>query len=383
MSKKNQATPRREDNARLERLHVAIELSRKKWKLGFSDGRVKRARTRTIEAGDWERFVGEVSRAKERFRMGAEAEVWSCYEAGREGFWVHRALERMGIRSLVVDAASIEVRRGRKQAKTDRMDAERLARQLVRYCRGESDAWSVVRVPSREAEDARQMHREIEVLKEERKQHRVRIQSLLFTQGIDVKVDGKFLQRLEQLRCWDGKQILEQMRARLDREYQRLELVEAELRELEAMRRIQLRQGQSAAMKKVQQLTQLRGIGTQSAWVSTMEFFGWRQFRTRREVGGALGFTPTPYQSGDKSREQGISRAGNKRMRVMAIEMAWSWLRFQPDSGLSRWYRRRFGSGGKRMRKIGIVALARRLMIALWRYLESGLVPEGARLKVA
>ena len=179
------------------------------------------------------------------------------------------------------------------------------------------------------------------------------------------------------------QQIPEQMRARLDREYQRLELVEAELRELEAMRRIQLRQGQSAAMKKVQQLTQLRGIGTQSAWVSTMEFFGWRQFRTRREVGGALGFTPTPYQSGDKSREQGISRAGNKRMRVMAIEMAWSWLRFQPDSGLSRWYRRRFGSGGKRMRKIGIVALARRLMIALWRYLESGLVPEGARLKVA
>ena len=383
MLKKNQATPQREHSVMMERLHVAIELSLKKWKLAFSDGRVRRPRMRTIEAGDWKRFGEEIERAKERFGLTDAVEVWSCYEAGREAFWVHRALEGMGIRSLVVDAASIEVKRGRKQVKTDRMDAEKLVRQLVRYCRGETDTWSVVRVPSREAEDARQLHREMEILKQERKQHRVRIQSLLFTQGIDVKVGPKFLEQLDQLRCWDGGGVPEQMRGRVEREHQRLQLVEAELRELEKERQVQVRQGATPATKKVQKLTLLRGIGIQSGWVTTMEFFGWRDFQNRREVGGALGFTPTPYDSGEQRREQGISGAGNKRMRPLAIEMGWSWLRFQPDSALSRWYRRRFGSGGKRMRKIGIVALARRLMVDLWRYLETGRVPEGARLKVS
>ena len=383
MSKKNQATPQREDTGKWEQLYVAIELSLKKWKLGFSDGRGRTVRIRTIEARDWKRFREEIEKAKARFGLPEKTEVRSCYEAGREGFWVHRALEKRGIHSLVVDAASIEVKRGRKSAKTDRIDAEKLVRQLVRYSRGETDTWSVVRIPSREAEDGRQLHRELGVLKKERKQHRTRIQSLMFTEGIDVKVGPRFLERLDSYTCWDGKALPPGMRARVERECQRLELVEVELRQLEADRRNQVQQARTPAIEKVQKLTQLRGIGIQSGWVTTMEFFGWREFQNRRQVGGALGFTPTPHQSGEESREQGIGGAGNKRMRPMSIEMAWAWLRFQPDSALSRWYRHRFGSGGRRMRKIGIVALARKLMIALWRYLETGQVPEGALLKMS
>jgi transposase len=264
------------------------------------------------------------------------------------------------------------------------MDVEKLVRQLIRYWRGEHEVWRVVRVPSPEAEDSRQLHRQLEVLKEERKQHRVRIQSLLFTQGIDVKVGSKFLEKLEQLRCWNQESVPPQMKIRIQDEYHRLQLVEAQIREVKARRVERLKSPQKeAAMQKVQRLQLLLGIGMGSSWVFVMELFGWRQFQNRREVAGAVGLTPTPYNSGDSAHEQGISRSGNRRVRKLLIEIAWSWLRFQPDSKLSRWYKQRFASGGARMRRIGIVAMARRLVIDLWRYVEFGIVPEGARLKVA
>jgi len=383
MSKKNQTTPRDEDNANWVRLYVSIELSLKKWKLGFSDGRQARARVVRIEAKDWERFGREVEKAKERFGLKPSVEVWSCYEAGREGFWVHRALERLGIRNRIVESASIEVNRRQRRVKSDRVDAEKLVRGLVRWGRGERDPWSIVRVPSEEAEDGRQLHRELEILKRERQQHRVRIQSLLFTQGIDLKVGRRFLEQLDRLRNWKGEPIRSGLRDRLEREYHRLELLKAEIGELRQLQRKQLESETTAAIGKVRRLVQLRGIGVDSGWVTVMECFGWRQFQNRREVGAALGLTPTPYDSGQDRREQGISKAGNKRMRRLAVQMAWSWLRFQPDSRLSRWYRERFASGGPRTRKVGIVALTRKLMIALWRYLEFGEVPEGARMKLA
>jgi transposase len=288
----------------------------------------------------------------------------------------------MGLQNFVLDASSIEVNRRQRRAKTDRMDAGKLVRQLVRYWRGEHDVWSVVRVPSEEAEDNRQAHRGLEVLKEERKQHRVRIQSLLFTQGIDVKVGANFLTTLKQLRRWDHGSIPAEMSKRIEAEYHRLQLVEVQIREVKAKQARQLSADQqSAALEKVKRLQRLVSIGLGSSWIFVMELFGWRQFQNRRELAAAVGLTPTPYQSGDSAREQGISRSGNRRIRKLLIEIAWAWLRLQPGSKLSRWYNERFGGAGKRMRRIGIVAVARRLVIDLWRYLEAGVVPEGARLK--
>jgi len=205
---------------------------------------------------------------------------------------------------------------------------------------------------------------------------------LLYTQGIDVKVGGKFLEKLERLRWWNGEPIPAQLRSRIQDEYHRLQLVEVQIRELKARQTEQLRAEQKhAALEKVRRLQQLIGIGVGSSWLFVMEMFGWRQFGNRRELGAAVGLTPTPYDSGDGKREQGISRSGNWRTRKLLIEIAWAWLRFQPDSELSQWYNQRFGQAGKRMRRIGIVALARKLVIALWRYVESGTVPKGAQLK--
>jgi len=374
----NQAVPGNENNA--EHLYLAIELSRKEWKLGFSDGSKPQIRKVTIEAGDLERLGKEIEKAKKRLGLKESAKVRSCYEAGREGFWPHRALTAMGIENIVVDAASIEVNRRQRRAKTDRMDVEKLVRQLVRYWRGEQDVWRICRIPSVKEEDRRQLHRELEVLKEERKQHRVRMQSLLFTHGIGISVGRDFLKNLEGLVCWNGETIPAELKRRAENEYHRLQLVEAQIRENKKMQseRLKTADAEDRAMAKVRKLQKLVAIGLGSSWIFVMELFGWRTFRNRRELAAALGLTPTPYNSGNSVREQGISRAGNRRVRKLAIEIAWCWLRLQPDSQLSQWYKQRFGAGGARMRRIGIVAMARRLMIDLWRYLESDTLPQGA-----
>ena len=361
-------------------LHLAIELSLKIWKLAFSDGRAARVRIRSIKARDMEQLRQEIEQAKTEFQMASGTRVVSCYEAGREGFWVHRVLTNKGIQNMVVDAASIETKR-RKRAKTDRLDAESLVRKLVQYESGDHWVWSVVRVPSREAEDARQLHRDLQVLQRERQQHRMRMQSLLFTQGVEAKITPKLMGDLDQVRCWDGQPLPVELKDRLRREYARLRLVEQDLVALRQQQRHRLKTESTAATEKIRLLQQLCGIAMKSSWVFVMEMFGWRQFQNRREVAAALGLTPMPYQSGDSAREQGISRAGNRRVRAMAIEIAWSWLRYQPESELSRWYQDRFARGGPRVRRIGIVAMARRLMVDLWRYVEFGIVPEGARLK--
>lgn len=288
-----------------------------------------------------------------------------------------------GIENVVVDPASILVDRRRKRAKTDRIDAEQLVQQLIRYWAGEQRVWSVVRIPDEQAEDARQLHRDMETLKQERTQHRLRIQSLLFTQGIDMMVGSQFGGQLERLKRWDGQPVAEQLKARLKREYERLRAVEAELRQLRRQQAETIKSSPSPAVEKVKLLQQLCAIGMESSWLFVMEMFGWRHFQNRREVAGAIGLTPTPYQSGDSHREQGISHSGNRRVRAMSVEIAWCWLRRQPQSELSKWFHKRFGSAGTRMRKIGIVAMARRLMIDLWRWVEKGTLPPGARLKKA
>jgi transposase len=362
-------------------LFVSFELGESSWKLGFTTGMGQRSRGRTIGARDRGAVLREIERAKERLGLPENSPVKSCYEAGRDGFWLHRWLVSEGIDNRVVDAASIEVNRRLRRAKTDRLDATRLLLLLVRFFGGERGVWSVVRVPSVEEEDQRHLHRELLTMKRDRTRLANRVQGLLANQGLRVDWRKPLQGQFDALRSWDGAVLPQGLRARLDQERERLELLNRQIEALEATRRERIRTGKHEAVEKVQQLLLLQGVGSNSAWLYVMEFFAWRQFRNRREVGALAGLTPTPYQSGDSHREQGIAKAGNRHVRAMAIEIAWGWLRFQPDSALTHWYQERFGHGSSRLRRIGIVALARKLLIALWRFLETGVVPEGAQLK--
>ena len=220
-----QAARKTQDNAEATTLFVSMELSKKSWKLAFSDGSARRPRLVSVPARDWDRFDEAIARAKERFGLSSDAPVRSCYEAGRDGFWIHRVLLHQEIKNVVVDSASIEVNRRSRRAKTDRLDAEKLVTQLIRYHGGER-MWSVVRVPDVPDEDARHLHRDLEVLKAERRDHRMRIQSLLFTHGIDQKVGRKFLEVLPKLRQWDGQPLPSSLQVRLVREYQRSQMTE-------------------------------------------------------------------------------------------------------------------------------------------------------------
>ena len=362
-------------------LYLAFELGNVEWKLGFSVGFGQRPRVRAMPAGNLVDLQREIELAKKRFGLPETARVMSCYEAGRDGFWLHRYLVEVGVENLVVDSSSIEVNRRFRRAKTDGMDVAKLLDQLMRYERGEKKVWHVVRVPGLEAEDRRQFHRELEDLKVERTQHTNRIKGLLAGQGVRLEIGASFLERLKAVRLWDGRPIPEGLKARVEREYERLQFIQGQVRELEAQRVEAIRRSVDPEVEKVRQLLRLKGIGLNSAWVNTMEFFAWREFHNGKEVGGLAGLTPTPYQSGASSRERGMSKAGNRHVRALAIEIAWGWLRYQPESELSQWYQRRFGDGSSRVRRIGIVALARKLLVAQWRYLETGLIPQGAVLK--
>ncbi len=367
------------ENAAEPILYMAMELSKKQWKLVFGDGRKRRQVT--IEGGDLEQLREALQTARERFQLSKEIRTMSCYEAGRDGFWLHRYLLSIGIENQVVDSSSIEVNRRKRCAKTDRIDGNKLLTMLIRYHGGEADVWSVVRVPSVADEDARRLHRELERLKKERTSHRNRIQGLLVGQGIRLSPRRDFRERLSKLTVWDGGPLPEDLKGELEREYERLCLVAKQIRALEVQQTERIKHEDSKCMRQVAQLMALRAIGQTSAWIFVMEFFGWRAFRNRREVASLAGLTGTPYDSGDSQREQGISKAGNRRVRTLAIEICWFWLRYQPNSKLSLWFKQRFADGGKRMRRVGIVAMARRLLIALWHYVEHGVVPEGAELK--
>jgi transposase len=374
-------TTREEEYTTESSLYVAFELGKEKWKLGFSTGLGQKPRLRTIEAGDLAAFEDEVRQAKRRFQLPESASVKSCYEAGRDGFWLHRCLLEKQVQNLIVDCSSIEVNRRAKRAKTDRLDATKLVSMLIRYYGGDKRVWSVVQVPSVEDEDMRHLQRQLSALQVARTRHIGRIGGLLATQGVSIPIHADFLETLPAVRLWDGSPLPPGLCARIEREYAALQFVRQQIKELVAKRKTLTETADHPSVVKVRQLMKLRAIGPNSAWLFVMEFFAWRQFRNRREVGSLAGLTPTPYQSGGESREQGISKAGNRSVRAMAIEIAWCWLRYQPDSELTRWYRDRFGSGGKRMRKVGIVALARKLLVALWRYLETGEIPAGAELK--
>jgi transposase len=364
---------------------MSLELSASKWKVMFTTGSGRRPPERTILAGDLETLWREIERANERFGLPADAAVLSCYEAGRDGFWVHRALTAKGIENLVVDSSSIEMPRRGKRAKTDRLDGRKLLGMLLRYVGGERDVWRVVRIPAEPEEDARHLHRGREALKSERTRLINRIKGLLASQGVRLQVRGSVAVNVEKVRRWDGQLLPEGLQARLRLEQQRLELVDKQIYEVERDRARHLRakkeQAQNKAHEQVKKLSRLRGIGPVGAWVPVHEVFSWREIRNRRQLGALVGLAPMPWSSGNVQHDQGISKAGSARLRGLAVELAWGWLRYQPQSELSRWYMRRFGHGSSRLRRIGIVALARKLMIALWRYLETDQLPAGAVLK--
>ena len=358
-------------------LYVSFELSLKNWRLTFGNG--MRITRREVSGGDFVALVQALSWAKKRLGLAADCEVRSCYEAGRDGFHLHRWLEGQGIQNLVVDSSSIEVDRRLRRAKTDRVDGMKLLELLLGYWR-EGKRLRVVRVPSVAEEDQRRVNRERERLGKEATAHRNRIRGLLIAQGVRVEGIGArgWRERVEKMA------IEAYLKAELERESERLALALAQLQVLEQARQQRLgSKEQDMAMAQVKQLLGLCAVGINSAWVLVMEFFAWRGFRNRRELGALSGLVPTPYSSGRMEREQGISKAGNRRVRSLLIELAWQWLRYQPQSALSKWFNARFASGGSRTRRIGIVALARKLLVALWSYLVHGQLPAGAKLKAA
>lgn len=372
-------TTRKAESTRMEAaLYMSLELGASEWKLAFAVEAGQKPRLRQVAAGDLNGLMLEIERARQRFELPESARVVSCYEAGREGFWLHRFLVSEGITNVVTDSSSIEVSRRFRRAKTDRLDAEKLLSSLIRFDRGEKKVFGVAHAPTAVQEDERHWARELESLKQERTAHTNRIKAFLVSVGSKAKIGKGFLKQLDQVKQWNGEPLLPSLRERLRRECERLALLVNQIKEVERSRR----QAKVEATEKVRRLQELKAIGENSAWLFVVEFFAWRQFRNRREVASLAGLTPMPYQSGDTvNTEQGISKAGNRRVRAMAIEIAWAWLRFQPKSLLSLWFQERYGPGNRRSRRVGIVAVARKLLIALWRYLDHGVIPEGAELK--
>lgn len=375
------ATTRSEVSVNETVLFVAFELGKKTWKLAMTTGLGLAPWLRTVASGDLGAVAEVITAARARFAVPEAARVLSCYEAGRDGFWIHRALGARGIENRVVDSSSIEVNRRSRRAKSDRLDAQRLVLLLVRVCCGDRHAWSEVRVPTAAVEAARHRSRERTALTQEQTRLRNQIGSWLATAG--CVVSRRRRQPREwwtTVRDWAGEPLAAALQARIARAEMRLALLADQLAVLDAA---QAETTAAAAPTSPHgRLVQLRGIATTSASVLIDEGLVWRAFQNRRQLGGLLGFAPVKYESGELSRDQGISRAGNDRLQSTMVQLAWSWVHWQPASALTQWYLARFGTG-KRTRKVGIVALARKLFIALWRWATAGVLPTGAILRRA
>jgi transposase len=334
-----------------------------------------------MPARDRARLLEEVQQAKRRLAAKPDARVVVCYEAGRDGHWIYHWLRSEGFEVLEIDSSSIEMARGRKHVKTDRVDVVKLLDLLLRYAHGYRQAFSVVRVPSRAAEAAQRLHREDEHLVRQRARVSNRIQGLLVAQGLmEPPLRGDFEGWLAAVRLWDGEALSAPLQDELRRLYRHYTLLNEQLAELAAAYQKELQDTSAVGIKR-QRLERLKSVGPKTSRVLSAEVFSWRRFANAKQLGGMSGLAPTPSRSGDSVREQGISKAGNRRVRRVLIELAWLWLKWQPDSTLSQWFQHRFAGGGKRQRRVGIVALARKLLIALWRYVEWGVVPQGAVLK--
>jgi transposase len=364
-------------------VHVVFELSKAKWKLGITLPGSQKMSHYTINGGDLPALSERLANARSKAaRSGKPVRILSCYEAGLDAHWLHRWLTDQGVISHEVDPSSIEVSRRARRAKTDRIDLGKLMRAFLAYLRGEPRVCSMVHVPSVEEEDRKRRTRERERLQKERTAHTNRIKALLFGQGMrDVMpLKGGFVASLDKLRTGDGRMLPPQLKEEIVREHERLCLVHKQFIALEAKSKAELHAAApGSAAAKINLLIDFKGIGAVSGQQLVNEAF-YRPFNNRRQVGSYFGMAGTPYDSGESRREQGISKAGNWRARKLAIELAWLWLRHQPGSELSRWFQARVGGMKGRIRRITIVAVARKLMIALWRYVTTGVVPKGAVL---
>ncbi|MBV9324676.1 MAG: IS110 family transposase [Chloroflexi bacterium] len=366
-------------------IFVAIELSQKSWLITLhspDQGRMSRHR---LEGGDHAGLLALIAKigARAAQKLGSEPRVASCYEAGYDGFWLQRLLIAAGINSFVFDPASIAVEQRARRAKTDRIDGELLLRTLMAYLRGEPRVVRLVRVPTVEQEDARRVSRERDRLVTEQTAHTNRIKALLRLSGLAVgtPLRRNWLSWLEQQHDWQGQPLPPHVLAEVRREHARLMLVREQLAALEqSQQAAQASAVPDAMAKRREQLQRLKGLGPAFATTLAGELF-YKDFRNRREVASYCGLTPSPWKSGGIDREQGISKAGNPHVRQKTVELAWLWVRHQPNSALSRWFQARTLNAGKRARRIAIVALARKLVVALWRYLDTGLVPEEALMK--
>jgi transposase len=363
-------------------IFVSLELSRQVWLVtSLSPGSDKMSR-HAVPAGSAGELLSHLAalQAKAQARTGRSFRIVAIQEAGLDGFWLHRVLAAEGIESHVVDAASIAAPRRRRRAKSDRIDGESLLRVLMAYKRGEPRVCSMVRPPSPQDEDRRRVCRERKVLVAQRNEAANRIKGLLFAQGI---FDYEPLRRnrrarLEALKTGDGRALPEHLKAQIGRELDRLELVIGQIKQVEAERDAVL----AAPARPSAQIHRLVGIGPEFTGVLLGEAF-YRDFDNRRQLAAYAGLAPTPWRSGSIDREQGVSKAGNPRLRSTMIQLAWLWLKHQPHAELSLWFHNRMRAAGGRLRKVGIVALARKLLVALWRFERTGEIPPGARLKPA
>ncbi len=371
-------------------IFVSVEMSRSKWLIGLHTPLADKIALYNIAWGDVTALLALIERASKKLgeAVASVSKVMVCYEAGYEGFWLHRRFEALGIRVVVIDPASLLVDRRAKRAKTDRIDARALVRALMAHARGEHQVLSEVRVPTVEQEDARRLLRERQRLVQERTAHTNRIKGLLKTQGIadfDPRA-ADAVKRLDDILTGDGRSLGHRLKRELVRELARLALVMAQLEQVEAerdavveegRRREDAVEGHDRAAAMIALLNRLKGIGTNDASILVREAF-WRDFRNRRELGGWSGLAPSPWSSGSVSRDQGITQAGPPMLRAQMLQMTWRWLFWQPDSDLAQWFRKRTAGATGRMRRVMAVALARKLLVALWRYATTGLVPHGA-----
>ena len=366
-------------------IYVAIELSASSWLVAARLPGIKKVRIDRLESGDTMGLLNIIAdlRSQGSTKLGMTADLACCFEAGRDGFWLHRWLTINGVTAYVLEPTSILVNRRARRAKTDRLDAEGMLRVLANWRDGDRQVCSMVVVPTPEEEDAKRPHREREHLVQDKQRIENRIEALLFTQGIRGRPSLRSWARdVAELRTGDGRALQPKLLAELDRLRRRLVFVLELIRELETDRASSLEEAKTdnAIAGKIVALQGIRGIGENFAAVLTHEVF-YRSFGNRRQLASYVGITPMPYQSGGMDRDRSISRAGNPRARTTMIQLAWLWLRYQPDSALATWFRERVGTLQGRTRRISIVAMARKLLIALWRYVETGVVPEGVVLR--
>jgi len=372
---------RRTGDGELGAIVVSVELSRKTWLItSLSPGAGEKMSRHSVPGGDMPGFLERLGRLRQKAhaRTGQHFPIVVIQEAGLDGFWVHRVLQAEGHESHVVDAASIATSRRLRRIKTDRLDGESLIRALLAFKRGEPRVCSMLRVPSPAEEDRRRIARERKILMQERIQHSNRIKGLLFSQGITgydpLKRDRR--ERLEALRTGDGRDLPHHLKRQVERELDRLELLLDQIKAVEGERDAMLAEERQSS-REVAVLSKVVGVGPEFAAVLWSEGL-YRHFDNRRQVAAYAGLAPTPWQSGSIDREQGIGKSGNPRLRATLLEMSWLWLRHQPASALSRWFNTRVAQNGGRFKKVMITALARKLVVALWKYVTAGVVIEGA-----